>query len=402
LMQARNLVFVFGVGRSGTSALSEVLHRSGLRIGDQLVPPSEQNRRGAWEDQLVIDLHRNLYAELGVTPFYPLPRDWQKHRATRNAREAIRDLVSRAFSQDDSPFLIKDPALSSFLPVWKSVCNSTRVVPHYILCIREPGETISSLIRSYSVQQERAETLWLLRTLSSIIDTSASAVVVDYKELFGDVGKLGQRLVARGLPIEVQPFQLAAEAVLQPDLNRSFLDPVRPDNPLIPQLYGALTALRDGNSSREDLFSLARQIEAIASTFEWWANGAAAQRQRIESLQASLQSQVKEVAGLRTEAERAAGLEAENRMLRAAALAIQMTSSGNQIMLPYIHQQLTILTRRVSELSGVRNKIPNARAPASKSLTSVSKRVGRLVKRKSIVRRIVAFPRVLARRIGVA
>ena len=58
---------VLGVPRSGTSAVSGVLHHLGVMMGERFLPPSPMNPRGFFEDEEVVELH-NPFLDLGKFP----------------------------------------------------------------------------------------------------------------------------------------------------------------------------------------------------------------------------------------------------------------------------------------------------------------------------------------------
>ena len=60
-------LFVLGMHRSGTSALTGLLHRLGVVLGEHLLPASEDNPRGYWENADIVAVHERLMASLGWT-----------------------------------------------------------------------------------------------------------------------------------------------------------------------------------------------------------------------------------------------------------------------------------------------------------------------------------------------
>ena len=73
-MSARTRVFVVGMHRSGTSALTAVLGRLGFFVGEsqELMPAKSDNPRGFWERQKVSDLHHAILAGRGASWDRPL------------------------------------------------------------------------------------------------------------------------------------------------------------------------------------------------------------------------------------------------------------------------------------------------------------------------------------------
>src|SRR3989304_1807391 len=69
-MPPRQLIIVTGAGRSGTSAVAQVLHTSGLSMGRDLHEPSEFNPNGYFEDRWVTDATARLLAGAGLVGFF--------------------------------------------------------------------------------------------------------------------------------------------------------------------------------------------------------------------------------------------------------------------------------------------------------------------------------------------
>lgn len=55
--EAKDMICVFGMHRSGTSLLANWLHDSGINMGENLVPSSRSNAKGHFEDLDFVNLH---------------------------------------------------------------------------------------------------------------------------------------------------------------------------------------------------------------------------------------------------------------------------------------------------------------------------------------------------------
>ena len=99
----RAAVVVLGMHRSGTSALTRVLNRLGVDIGNRLLPPFAGNESGFWEHRDIIETHESLLAELGSSwdDVRPLPEDWWNFAAIAPHRQKLIDIIDRDFR--DSP-----------------------------------------------------------------------------------------------------------------------------------------------------------------------------------------------------------------------------------------------------------------------------------------------------------
>lgn len=72
--EGRKVVVVLSPGRSGTSLLMQVLAGLGMKLSENLIGPHHENPDGFFEDAEIVELHKQLFADLGAKPIYPLPR----------------------------------------------------------------------------------------------------------------------------------------------------------------------------------------------------------------------------------------------------------------------------------------------------------------------------------------
>ncbi len=117
----KRLVIVLGMHRSGTSAITRGLMALGIELGDNLMPPLEENNeKGFWEDVDISNLDDEILHYLGY--------DW--HTLTSiHQKELERDDLDlfrlravellRAKIKDTPIFGLKDPRIARLLPFWK-------------------------------------------------------------------------------------------------------------------------------------------------------------------------------------------------------------------------------------------------------------------------------------------
>ena len=71
---------VLGMHRSGTSALTGMLHRLGVALGEHLMPATNDNPRGYWEHADIVKVHERLMAALG----------WERGKTSARCRAVSR------------------------------------------------------------------------------------------------------------------------------------------------------------------------------------------------------------------------------------------------------------------------------------------------------------------------
>ena len=59
-----SVLLVAGFHRSGTSVVTDLLQRSGLYVGEELLDPAPSNPYGHFEDTEVVDIHERSRSSL--------------------------------------------------------------------------------------------------------------------------------------------------------------------------------------------------------------------------------------------------------------------------------------------------------------------------------------------------
>jgi hypothetical protein len=131
--------------RTGSSLATRALALLGLDPGEEahlMEGKADDNPKGFWEQQPLVDLNDDLLAELGG-PWWDTPAlapGWHEDPALAPFRERARALVKELFP-DDRQWVWKDPRSSVTLPFWQDVIGPMR----YVVCVRAPAEVAASL-----------------------------------------------------------------------------------------------------------------------------------------------------------------------------------------------------------------------------------------------------------------
>jgi hypothetical protein len=182
-------LIILGMHRSGTSALAGVLSLCGIDPGPSLMPGvAGVNPKGFWEHQEVVAVHERLLETLNSSwdDERPLPAGWWRQPEVAPYQDELLALLRRDFSA--SPlWLLKDPRLCRLLPLWLVILRELDVTPHFVICMRHPGEVAMSLERRDGIPAERASLLWLEHLIDSERGTrSLPRAVVTYEQLLAD------------------------------------------------------------------------------------------------------------------------------------------------------------------------------------------------------------------------
>lgn len=216
--QATVLV-VLGMHRSGTSAITRALEALGVTLGDNLMPPAENNNeKGFFED---LDIHhfntRLLRAQNTawdrlnrIDPTWSLAPEQSAWR-----HEAIEILRSKL--ANTRLFAFKDPQTCLLLPFWQSVLSELRVQTHYLICLRNPISVAESLHRRDGIHPMRGQLLWLFCQMEILRNTEdMSRILVEYDAVIESPFEQLQR-IAQAFLLEPPVANSCASQVFQQD-----------------------------------------------------------------------------------------------------------------------------------------------------------------------------------------
>jgi hypothetical protein len=171
----RKAVIVAGMHRSGTSALTRVINLLGADIALQLIPASIGNELGHWESRAAQDLHNEMLAELQSDIYSPVnfPASWFDSASAKTWIDRIEALVRQDYSTSDL-FVLKDPRLALFVPLWIAALGRLAIEPCFVLPFRNPLAVAASLeVREDQLRSGKALPLsqgaavWLRYTLAA-------------------------------------------------------------------------------------------------------------------------------------------------------------------------------------------------------------------------------------------
>lgn len=186
--KSRDLVLVLGMHRSGTSALTGLLGKLGVELGEALLPANSDNPKGYFENEEVVATHEALFRQLGREWHDPraLPANWLESAAGEQARGELARVVFELLSRNGT-VSIKDPRSCRVVDLWIGVARQVQARPSAILMVRHPQEVAASLARRDGLSSARAHLLWIRYLLDAEHATRGIArAFVSYDALLGD------------------------------------------------------------------------------------------------------------------------------------------------------------------------------------------------------------------------
>lgn len=216
------LLFVLGMHRSGTSAVTHFIHRLGAAIADNLLEPmAGVNAQGFWEDGDVVAINERLLAVAGQRWYDsdPLALDESDPAVQALATEARARL--EAGYADRRVAVVKDPRLCRLLPFWLERCRECGIEPGFVHVLRHPFAVAKSLHKRDGIPYEYSLLLWLTYTLESIRHAAGEPImVVDFEQVLSNPHRLALLLQKHGQALADDPsaVQEAAHAAFNREL----------------------------------------------------------------------------------------------------------------------------------------------------------------------------------------
>lgn len=212
------MFLITGSGRSGTSAVAQLLHEAGLSVGHDLLEPDEHNAEGYFEERMVIMINDAILKAAGIGEWFTTATREQIREAAVQYASYMRDQVKVA-----TP-VWKDPRFSWTLEAWLQMLPEP---PRIIVCLRSPAEVVASALAYFAQGGDDAEAavkhVWRTqyeRLLEVIAEFGLDAICVEYAALHADPERAAEplaRFVGRPLDVRTVRRDLRHHAVAIPD-----------------------------------------------------------------------------------------------------------------------------------------------------------------------------------------
>jgi hypothetical protein len=344
--------------RSGTSALTGVLQRLGVRVPKTLIPANEHNPAGFGESLALADFHDRLLDCAGSRwdTWVRLGPDWFDSPNASQLVDECRSLLTQEFG--DAPlFVVKDPRLCRLVPFWVRVLQAENIAPAAVIPIRSPFEVARSLAARNDLSREQSLLMWLRHVLDAELATRhITRSFVSYRDLLNDWKAVANRMSAElqvTWPSQSAATETAVSGFLRPDLCHHFAeidseDATFPLSEWLIRTYEALgVLLRSGNGTAmayETLDEVTHEFDRAASLFGPIIETG---RSSVADLEGQRNALSQQVSTIETEREnlsqRVSHLESEGDALERRASNLEERGS-------LLEQQVSMLTNEVSNL----------------------------------------------------
>lgn len=319
-------LLVAGMHRSGTSALTGTLSLLGFKLGERLLPPSEDNPKGFYENADVVALHERLLSALGSSwdDPRPLPEGWSGSGAAERATADIKALVLDNF-EDVARWAVKDPRICRFLPIWRRALAEVGVSACVLMMVRHPWEVATSIEKRNEWGVPLGELLWLRYVFDAVAGSEGwPTAVLRYQDLLADpIAAVRHALARLAFPAGDHAAEIAINEFVEPGWrhHEAPLDDTS-DDPfarLARRTYDVLAGNTGGEPDRRALSELRGEFDIL-----WASQGTRLEEVfgRLAAAQANYAAAMAEIGRLSNEVESQSVLaEQERERLRRQAEA---------------------------------------------------------------------------------
>jgi hypothetical protein len=198
LSSAKRGLVVLGMHRSGTSCMAGLLVRLGGRGPATLMPADRHNAAGYWESNALVPIHERLLQEAGShwSDWRGLDPDWAGTPQADSYVETLRSACEVEFG-DAQLFVMKDPRVSRFVPLWLRVLERVDARPVFVIMLRNAYDVAASLTKRDCFDPDDSLLLWLRHTIDAELATrNHPRSFVRYERLLSDPVAVGAELIA--------------------------------------------------------------------------------------------------------------------------------------------------------------------------------------------------------------
>jgi hypothetical protein len=217
-------LFVLGMGRSGTSALTRVLSLCGATLPVGMMGADEGNQRGYWEPRASLLLNRAILERHGSAWWDPSLRVLEEGVFSEQEKAACMAEIGAYLNKLPAApvIVIKDLQINVLADMWFEAAHQAGMDVAVVVACRRPQEVIPSLASLAGASPELASALWLKGNLVSERHTrGVPRVFVEYANLLADWRKEVRRISA-ALKIDLTlEDESEVDAFLSPDLQRN-------------------------------------------------------------------------------------------------------------------------------------------------------------------------------------
>lgn len=213
----KQLMFVLGMHRSGTSAITGVLTRLGAPLPATPMTAVQENAKGFFESLAVMHVNDSILEEGGSSW-----DDWRQFSLPPEDARRIEDSIVKIIETEfgGAGFIaLKDPRICRLFPLWRDAATAAGYVPSVVIPYRHPLEVAESLHIRNGLSIAEGLLLWLRHVLEAEFDSRGTQrVFITMTELLEDwrscIDKISRQLKVQW-PVAISEAATEIDAFLE-------------------------------------------------------------------------------------------------------------------------------------------------------------------------------------------
>ena len=197
-IQPSSGVIVLGMHRSGTSCLTSLIEKFGLKLGEPLYGPAVDNAKGYFE-RVDVNTQNEIFLNMQNATYYSNTNLYDGNKAINISAyhtEYFTQALSFLNNQTNYPWVIKDPRLCITINSWIKFLNST---PSILFTYRNPHDVALSLKKRNNFTMNHSLTLWYIYNKRAIQNSKGLCrIITSYYNIINNFENELQSII-RGL-----------------------------------------------------------------------------------------------------------------------------------------------------------------------------------------------------------
>ena len=161
----KQILFVLGMHRSGTSLLTGLLSKLGVGLPKSLMAEHAMNAKGFFESTAVMNVNNEILGAGGSRW-----KDWRAFHLPDEKREYALQRISQVLEEEFSGadlIALKDPRICRMAPLWLAAAEQNGYSPRILLPYRHPMEVADSLRVRDGLTTPETLLIWLRHVLDA-------------------------------------------------------------------------------------------------------------------------------------------------------------------------------------------------------------------------------------------
>jgi len=196
----KTILFIIGMHRSGTSAITRLVSKLGYDPGQNLMSSNEYNKNGYYEDLDVYNLNNRILGDLNLNWDTIEDEGFRRIEILNNfilnkyKKRAIQILENKL--ENSNNVVVKDPRFSVLLPFWNDITTRTNIDIKVLITVRNPLDVAMSLKKRNGIKIDEGLKLWYFNYNCIFKNINTTPFIIDYDDIVNKQEAIGENFAA--------------------------------------------------------------------------------------------------------------------------------------------------------------------------------------------------------------